>query len=121
MLVTHPASRLAMVAFIRPTAWKVFSKVSPRTMIRVKAKATWPYATPSASTDGDWVKAPRKAGRPRMHSRVSPTPWTSDRSIPWEAARSALSFSPAPRWKAMTALIPMPKPTPTAVMRFCTG
>ena len=37
------------------------------------------------------------------------------------AALFALALSPAPRYRAMHALIPMPKPMAMALIRFCTG
>ena len=39
MFATHPHIRLTMLACIRPTDWKIFSKVMPSEMMSEKAKA----------------------------------------------------------------------------------
>ena len=48
-------------------------------------------------------------------------PWITLKNIPVAAARFAFSLSLAPRQKAILAFKPMPKPTATDVIRFCTG
>ena len=40
ILATQPAIKLTMVVFIRPTAWKIFSKATPKPNIRVKRNTT---------------------------------------------------------------------------------
>ena len=72
-------------------------------------------------TDSEEVKARRKAGMTAMQIRVRRIPWIRARVSPWEAAMSASFFFPAPRLRAMTALIPTPKPMPDALMKFWMG
>ena len=46
MLAMQPHSRLAMVVFIRPAAWKIFSKDRLSMIIREKEKAMLEYCRP---------------------------------------------------------------------------
>ena len=118
IFVTHPAS---MEIFILPTAWNIFSAAMPRFITSVNENAMVEYCTPRFTTFCDEVNMLRNAGITAMLTAVSITLWTIAKNIPWEAARSALSGSPAPLKNAMTAFIPTPNPIPTALMRFCTG
>ena len=57
----------------------------------------------------------------RIQPAVRIRPCSTFRTSPCAAAASAFFGSCAPRWKAITALIPIPKPMVTAFTRFCTG
>ena len=121
MLATQPHIMLAMVIFMLPTDWKSFSKTSPTMTMGVKAKATVEYRVPREMTSFDEVNICRKVGIRAMPPAVSTAACTRENTKPWVAAMSALSCSPAPRWKAITALMPTPKPMPTALIRFWMG
>ena len=121
MLATQPHIMLAMVIFMLPTDWKSFSKTSPAMTMGVKAKATVEYHVPREMTSFDEVNICRKVGIRAMAPAVSTAACTRENTKPWVAAMSALSCSPAPRWKAITALMPTPKPMPTALIRFWMG
>ena len=121
MLATQPHSMLAMVVFMAPTDWNSFSKTSPSIIMTVKLKATLEYRVPRPITAWEVVNIPKKAGIRAMPATVSTTPWTKDSASPWEAARSASSRWPAPRCREITALMPTPKPMPTALIKFWMG
>ena len=52
---------------------------------------------------------------------MASAPCSSENAMPWVAEASARWRSPAPRYSAIWALMPMPKPMATALMKFCTG
>ena len=88
---------------------------------REKRKAMEAYSTPMAMTASSLVNIPRKAGMTAMLTTVMTRPWTRAKNRPWEAARLAFARSPAPRCRAIRALMPIPKPMAMALIRFCTG
>ena len=67
------------------------------------------------------VNMPRNQRIAPMQARDRMRPWMADRRRPWVAAVPARSLLPAPRWKAIWALMPTPKPMATALIRFCRG
>ena len=67
------------------------------------------------------VNIRRKVGMIRMLTTVMTTPCSSESIKPWVAAIFAFLCSPAPRCRAICALMPTPKPMAMALIRFCTG
>ena len=64
------------------------------------------------------VNSRRKAGITGIHTAIMRIPCMAEKSSPWVAVRLALLLLPAPRLNAINALIPMPYPMDTALMKF---
>ena len=62
-----------------------------------KKKTMAEYVTPIETMVLSAVNRARKPGMMAVASRVHRRPWSTERAMPWVAAASALSWSPAPR------------------------
>ena len=76
---------------------------------------------PAAISASSCVKRRRKPGMMAMLTAIITTPCTRLSTKPWVAAVSAFSRSPAPRYSAIMALMPMPKPMAMALEKFWMG
>ena len=76
---------------------------------------------PAAISSSSCVKRRRKPGMMAMLTAIITTPCTMLSTKPWVAAISAFSRSPAPRYSAIMALMPMPKPMAMALEKFWMG
>ena len=76
---------------------------------------------PAAISASSCVKRRRKPGMMAMLTAIITTPCTMLSTKPWVAAVSAFSRSPAPRYSAIMALMPMPKPMAMALEKFWMG
>ena len=71
-----------MVTFIRPTAWKIFSKERPSMMMTENEKAVLEYARPIWITAGSVVNRARKRGMTAMLASVRISPWRGGQDHP---------------------------------------
>ena len=87
----------------------------------VKQNAILEYCMPSESTLWLVVNIFRKDGIRKILPTVNTIAWHIARKSPMVAAVWAFLTSFAPIQIAITALIPIPKPMLTALIKFCTG
>ena len=76
---------------------------------------------PEAMRFSSLVNRRRKPGMMAMLTAVMSTPCTRLSTMPWVAAVSAFLRSPAPRYSAIMALMPTPKPMAMAFAKFWMG
>ena len=97
MLLIHPTSRASMDTFIRPTAWKSFSKKRLMAITVENRKTMVEYSSPIRITVSSCVYIRSNAVITAILITVIRIPWITDRRKPWVAAVSAIFLSPAPR------------------------
>ena len=121
MFAIDPHIRLSMVTFILPVAWNNFSNTSSIIIAGANKNTITEYCIPISITSTSPVNILRNTGINRIPAAIIITLWINANINPCVAAISAFSLLPAPRWNAITALIPIPKPIAIAFIRFCSG
>ena len=76
---------------------------------------------PEATRLSSVVNRRKKPGMTAMLTTVMTTPCSRLSTMPWVAAISAFLRSPAPRYRAIMALMPIPKPMAMALAKFWMG
>ena len=76
---------------------------------------------PDAIRPASPVNRRKKPGMMTMLTMVMRMPCIRLSAIPWVAAVSAFLWSPAPRYSAIMALMPIPKPMAMALAKFWIG
>ena len=76
---------------------------------------------PEATRLSSVVNRRKKPGMMAMLTTVMTTPCSRLSTMPWVAAISAFLRSPAPRYRATMALMPIPKPMAMALVKFWMG